>query len=94
MQVIIDGLNPNNSPSSAALPIIGVNAGTINTWTIPYVDLDGDSVEFSPSTPAEQLGPSANNFKAVPKLTISKVGVVTFDTRGKEDDEHDVGDGR
>ncbi|PRP79954.1 type A von Willebrand factor domain-containing protein [Planoprotostelium fungivorum] len=80
--VIIDGLNPNNSPSSAALPIIGVNAGTINTWNIPYVDSDGDSVEFSPSTAAEQLGPSAGNYKAVPKLTISKDGLVTFDTRG------------
>ncbi|PRP82700.1 hypothetical protein PROFUN_09962 [Planoprotostelium fungivorum] len=49
--------------------------------SLSTVDLDGDSVEFSPSTPAQAVGFFCRQLQSRP---ISKDGLVTFDTRGVE----------
>ncbi|MCF6338540.1 MAG: hypothetical protein L3J84_11415 [Gammaproteobacteria bacterium] len=86
-ETVIDLSAGNNSPSSVQNPIVLCPINSICNFTIPATDIDGDTISFRLSTPAEaggsfrqpgSRGSGAPNLATIDPLT----GIYTWDTAG------------
>ena len=75
----------NQSPVSNIAPIVNFNKNAVNTFQLPAVDADEDTLRFRLATSSEASGSSFTQPgppHAPNQLTISSGGLVTWDTTG------------
>lgn len=82
MQTIVNVGTGNSSPVSSLAPIIQVPDNQIDTFQVPAVDPNGDSLRFRFATGAEAGGVSTGtSYTLPPNISITPTGKITWDIR-------------